>query len=41
MSITISNCNEICNSPLNNSKSKMLFTFPRSQRFRSSKKILY
>jgi hypothetical protein len=41
MSITLSNCNEICNSPLNSSKAKMLYTFPKSQRFRNSKKILY
>lgn len=40
MSITISNCNEICNSPLNTSKSKMLFSFPKSNRFHSTKKIL-
>jgi hypothetical protein len=41
MSITLSNCNEICNSPLNSSKAKMLYTFPKGQRFNSSKKILY
>lgn len=41
MSVTLSNCQEICNSPLNCSKAKMLYSFPRSQRFRSSKKILY
>lgn len=40
MSVTLSNCQEICNSPLNSSKAKMLYSFPRSQRFRSSKKIL-
>lgn len=41
MSITVSNCNEICNCPLNISKSKMLYTFAKSQRFHSTKKILY
>ncbi len=40
MSVTVSNCDDICNSPLNNSKSKMLYTFPKSQRFSSSKRIL-
>ncbi len=33
MSIIASNCNEICNSPTNGSKSKMLYTFPKAPRF--------
>lgn len=33
MSITVSNCNEICNSPTNSSKAKMLYTFQKEERF--------
>ena len=33
MSITVSNCVQICNSPLNISKSKQLFSFSKSSRF--------
>ena len=40
MSITISNCNEICNSPLNQSKAKMLYTFSKGDRFKGFKKQL-
>ncbi|EGR30854.1 hypothetical protein IMG5_122550, partial [Ichthyophthirius multifiliis] len=38
MSITISNCFQICNSPLNYSKSKYLYSFPKSQRFKEDTK---
>lgn len=41
MSITISTCNEICNSPLNQSKAKMLYTFSKEDRFKRLKKQLY
>ena len=41
MSVTVSNCNEICNSPTNSSPSKMLYSFPKGIRFPMSKKILY
>ena len=40
MSVTVSNCQEICNNPLNTSKSKMLYTFPKQSRFPKSSKIL-
>jgi predicted transcriptional regulator len=40
MSITVSNCVSICNSPLNNSMSKNLFSFPKQERFKEHKKIL-
>ena len=33
MSVTISNCDEICSSPTNNSTSKMLYSFPKTSRF--------
>jgi hypothetical protein len=33
MSVIDSNCIEICNSPTNSSKSKMLFSFPKATRF--------
>jgi len=32
MSVTISNPNQICNSPLNNSKTKMLWSFPKNSK---------
>lgn len=41
MSITISNCNEICSSPTNTSKAKMLFTFSKGERFSKRKIIMY
>lgn len=41
MSMTISNCDEICRSPTNNSQSKMLYSFPKMTRFSSRKSILY
>ncbi|KAL4445011.1 hypothetical protein ABPG74_018739 [Tetrahymena malaccensis] len=34
---TLSNCYEICYNPLNNSKSKQLYSIPRGQRFHDSK----
>lgn len=40
MSVTISNCNEICNSPTNVSPSKMLYSFPKTARFNTRKVIL-
>lgn len=40
MSVTISNCNEICNSPTNFSPSKMLYSFPKTARFNTRKVIL-
>lgn len=33
MSVTVSTCAQICNSPLNKSHSKQLFSFPKSSRF--------
>jgi hypothetical protein len=41
MSVTISNCNEICNAPTNQSTAKMLYTFPKQPRFLKRKTILY
>lgn len=41
MSITISNCDEICNSPVNSSKAKMLYTFSKGDRFSKRKIIMY
>ncbi len=41
MSITVSNCNQICNSPTNSSKSKMLYTFQKQSRFPKKIRILY
>jgi hypothetical protein len=41
MSITISNCNEICSSPTNTSKAKMLYTFSKGERFSKRKIIMY
>ncbi len=40
MSITISNCLEICNSPTNLSYSKMLYSFPKAHRFADNAKVL-
>lgn len=34
MSVTVSTCFQICNSPLNLSKSKHLYSFPKSTRFK-------
>lgn len=34
MSLTVSTCFQICNSPLNLSQSKHLYSFPKSQRFK-------
>ncbi len=41
MSITISNCDEICHSPVNSSKSKMLYSFSKSSRFPQRRRIMY
>lgn len=41
MSVTISNCHQICNSPTNASKAKMLYSFSKSCRFPSKKKFKY
>lgn len=41
MSITVSNCNEICNAPTNHSASKMLYSFPKQSRFLKRKTIQY
>lgn len=41
MSITVSNCDEICNSPTNSSKAKMLYTFSKGERFSRRKIIMY
>jgi hypothetical protein len=41
MSVTVSNCDEICNNPSNNSTAKMLYSFPKKSRFNSRKIILY
>jgi hypothetical protein len=41
MSVTISNCTEICNSPTNLSKAKMLYSFPKASRFNDRKTALY
>jgi hypothetical protein len=41
MSITISNCDEICKSPTNNSPSKMLYTFPKTTRFHTRNAPMY
>jgi len=38
MSVVISNPNQICNSPLNLSKSKQLYSIPRDQRFKEELK---
>lgn len=40
MSITVSKPNEICNSQLNHSKSKSLYSFPKSKRFNTNSKPL-
>ena len=41
MSITISNCNDICNAPTNSSTAKMLYTFSKQSRFLKRKTMLY
>ncbi len=41
MSIIASNCNEICHSPTNTSKSKMLYTFPKGPRFNFHSRTMY
>ena len=41
MSVTVSNCIQICNAPTNQSTSKMLYSFPRQPRFLKRKTILY
>lgn len=33
MSVTVSTCFQICNSPLNNSGSKQLYSFSKAKRF--------
>eukprot|EP01017_Pseudomicrothorax_dubius_P025273 TRINITY_DN270_c0_g2_i1.p1 TRINITY_DN270_c0_g2~~TRINITY_DN270_c0_g2_i1.p1 ORF type:complete len:286 (-),score=49.84 TRINITY_DN270_c0_g2_i1:118-975(-) len=39
MSLTVSNCYEICNSPLNSSTAKNLYSFPKDKRFRDEVKL--
>lgn len=41
MSIIVSNCDEICQSPTNNSKAKMLYSFSKGDRFPKRKIIMY
>ena len=41
MSITISTCNQICNSPLNQSRAKMLYSFSKGERFKRLQGQLY
>lgn len=41
MSVTISTCEEICHSPVNESKAKMLYTFPKEPRFNTQIKLTY
>lgn len=41
MSVTISNCDEICRSPTNQSPTKQLYTFPKESRFVKSKNSTY
>jgi hypothetical protein len=41
MSITVSNCDEICHSPTNQSKTKMLYTFSKENRFPKRRIIMY
>jgi hypothetical protein len=41
MSVTVSNCNSICNAPTNLSSAKMLYSFPKQSRFLKRKTILY
>ena len=36
MSVTVSNCFEICNAPTNISSAKMLYSFPKDGRFKST-----
>jgi len=40
MSVTISTPLQICNNPLNRSKSKYLYSFPKTERFGKTKKPL-
>ena len=40
MSITVSKPQDICNSQLNHSKSKSLYSFPKSKRFNTNNKPL-
>jgi hypothetical protein len=41
MSVTVSNCDEICNSPTNTSKSKLLYTFAKNSRFMKHRALMY
>ena len=41
MSITISTCDEISGSPMNTSKAKMLYSFPKGERLQKTKGYLY
>lgn len=41
MSIVASTTEEICHSPTNNSRAKMLYSFPRSSRFPKDKENQY
>ena len=41
MSITTSNCEQICHSHTNTSNSKMLYSFSKQPRFLKRKKVLY
>jgi hypothetical protein len=41
MSVTISNCSQICNAPTNHSSAKMLYSFPKQSRFLKRKTVLY
>lgn len=39
MSLVIASGEQISKSPINNSKSKQMYSFPKAQRFRDSKDI--
>jgi hypothetical protein len=39
MSVTVSTCGQICNAPTNLSPSKMLYSFPKQERFLKRKTI--
>lgn len=41
MSVTVSTPGQICNSPLNNSTAKMLFSFPKANKFGPEIKPVY
>lgn len=41
MSVTVSNCDEICHSPTNASPAKMLYTFKKEPRFTKKIRVLY